>query len=212
MKWEELLHIVADEPVFSSGILLAGDLSPNDVRRQLSRWVRAGRVIRLRRGLYTLAPPYRKVAPHPFLAANALRRGSYVSLQSALAYHGLIPESVPAVTSVTTGRPEILETDLGTFLFRHVRKSWFGGYRKVEVFPGQGAFLAGPEKSLLDLIYLTPGADDPDYLRELRLQGWDGLNLETLQTIARAGGRPKLIRAYSGVGREPAGASGFRLN
>lgn len=201
MKWEELLRVVTDEPVFSSAILLAGDLSPNDLRRQLSRWVRAGRIIRLRRGLYTLAPPYRKVTPHPFPAANALRRGSYVSLQSALAYHGLIPEHAPAVTSITTGRPEVLETDLGTFIFRHVRKSWFGGYRKVEVFPGQEAFLAGPEKSLLDLIYLTPGADDPDYLRELRLQGLDRLNLETLQTIARTGGRPKLLRAAEVIER-----------
>ncbi len=201
MKWEELLHIVADEPVFSSGILLAGDLSPNDVRRQLSRWVRSGRIIRLRRGLYALAPPYRKTAPHPFLAANALRPGSYVSLQSALSHYGMIPEYTPVVTSVTAGRPELRETELGSFSFSHVKKSWFSGYRKIEAGPGQEAFLALPEKSLLDLIYLTPGADDPDYLRELRLQGFDRLDMATLRKIARAGGRPKLIRAAEVIGR-----------
>ncbi len=201
MKWEEILHIVADEPVFSSAVLLTGELSPNDIRRQLSRWVKRGRIIRLRRGLYSLAPPYRKIAPHPFLAANALKPASYVSLQSALSHYGLIPEYTPVVTSVTAGRPENLETVLGTFSFSHVKTSWFSGYRKIEVAPGQEAFLALPEKSLLDLIYLTPGADDPDYLRELRLQGLDRLNMEALRETARASGRPKLIRAAKTIGR-----------
>jgi len=36
-------------------------------------------------------------------------------------------------------------------------KSWFTGYRKLEVSSGQQAFPAIPEKSLLDLIYLIPG-------------------------------------------------------
>ncbi|MEK6630557.1 MAG: hypothetical protein AABY89_07470, partial [Acidobacteriota bacterium] len=55
--------------------------------------------------------------PHPFLVANALHRGSYVSLQSALAFHGVIPEQVPTVTNVGPGRPETVRTVLGTFAF-----------------------------------------------------------------------------------------------
>lgn len=201
MKWSELLEIVGQEPVFSSSILMAGDISAQDVRRQLSRWVKSGRIIRLRRGLYGLAAPYRKLDPHPFLLANAMKPASYVSRQSALTFYGLIPEHTPVVTSVTTGRPERLETELGMFFFSHVKKSWFTGYRKVEVVPGQQAFLAIPEKSLLDLIYLTPGADDPDYLRELRLQRFDRLDKGVLKKIARASGSPKLIRAAESIER-----------
>lgn len=85
MEFKHVLSVVADEAVFETGLLLAGAAVPNDVRKQLSRWVRAGRLYQLRRGLYALAPPFQKVKPHPFLVANRLVRGSYVSCQSALA-------------------------------------------------------------------------------------------------------------------------------
>ncbi|MDP8214381.1 MAG: hypothetical protein RAO92_01450 [Candidatus Euphemobacter frigidus] len=200
MKWEELLKIVADEPVFTSAFLMTGGISVRDLRLQLSRWVRASRIVQLRRGLYILAPPYRKIDPHPFLLANALKSASYVSLQSALAHYGMIPEYTPVVTSVTTGRPERIQTALSLFAFSHVKKSWFTGYRRVEVTPGQPAFLASPEKCLLDLVYLTPRADSMEYLRELRLQNLDRLEMLELFRIARVSGRPKLIRAVERIG------------
>lgn len=200
MKWEELLKIVGDEPVFSASILLAGEVSAPDIRRQLSRWVNTGKVIQLRRGVYTLAGPYRKIDPHPFLLANALKAASYVSLQSALAFYGLIPEYTPVVTSVTTGRPEQRETQMGMFFFSHVKKTWFADYQKVEISPGQSAFLAIPEKSLLDLIYLTSGSDELDYLIELRLQNFERLDLEILNKLARESGSRKLIRAAENIG------------
>jgi hypothetical protein len=58
MKFDELLASVSKQPVFETGLLLAGEVDPTDVHRQISRWVQAGRVIQLRRGLYTLADPY----------------------------------------------------------------------------------------------------------------------------------------------------------
>ncbi|NCO38805.1 MAG: hypothetical protein GW892_08880, partial [Armatimonadetes bacterium] len=115
MKWGSLLTLVGNEAVFPSALLLAGEVSARQVRLQLSRWVKAGRLLQLRRGIYTLAPAWRKVEPHPFLVANKLQRGSYVSLQSALAFHGVIPEHVPVVTSVGPGRPETVQNPLGRF-------------------------------------------------------------------------------------------------
>ncbi len=195
MDFEHLLHIVGDEPLFETGLLLAGAVDPLHVRRQLSRWVRAGRLIQLRRGLYALAPPYRKVKPHPFLIANRMARGSCVSLQSALAHYGLIPEYVPLVTSVTTGRPARWETPLGTFEFRHLKPDLFFGYHRLDLGGGQSAFIATPEKALLDLIYLTPGGDAPDYLRGLRLQNLERLDLTALRRMADRFARPKMRRA-----------------
>jgi len=194
MEFTRLIEIVGDEPVFETGLLLTGDVDPNDVRRQLSRWVKAERLYRLRRGLYALAPPFQKVKPHPFVIANRMVRGSYVSLQSALAHYGLIPEVVPVVTSVTTARPGRWETPLGTYEFRHIKIELFFGYRRVEVSPGQRAFMATPEKALLDLAYLHPGGDSPAYLRELRLQNLDRLDLDELQRLADRAGSPKLQR------------------
>src|SRR5215213_3206383 len=129
MRFEDLLEAVMEEPIFETGLLLAGDVDPDDVRRQLSRWVKAGRLYQLRRGLYALAPPFQKVHPHPFLVANRLVPGSYVSLQSALGYYSLIPESVPVSTSVTVGRPARWDTPLGTYDFRHIRTELLTGYR-----------------------------------------------------------------------------------
>ncbi len=73
MKWETLLTLVADEAIFSSALLLSGNESVRQVRLQLSRWVKAGRLLQLRRGGYALGPTFRKVEPHPFLDANRLQ-------------------------------------------------------------------------------------------------------------------------------------------
>jgi len=74
---------VADEPAFRTGFLAASGESLAALRLQFSRWVKAGRLIQLKKGLYTLAEPYRKADPHPFVLANAMKKASYVSLQSA---------------------------------------------------------------------------------------------------------------------------------
>ncbi|MBU4385651.1 MAG: type IV toxin-antitoxin system AbiEi family antitoxin domain-containing protein, partial [Actinobacteria bacterium] len=70
MKFNELQEIVGREPLFETGLLLAGDVDPAGVRRQLSRFTASGRLLQLRRGLYALAPPYQKAMPHPFMVAN----------------------------------------------------------------------------------------------------------------------------------------------
>lgn len=169
MRFGELLAIVGGEPLFDTGLLLVGGVDQLDIQRQLSRWVADGRVLQLRRGLYALAPPYRNVQPHPFLIANRLVPGSYVSLQSALEHHGLIPESVPVVTSVAAGRPATRTTPLGSFLYRHTQPSRLSGFRRVQVQPGQIADVATAAQALADLVTLVPGADSRSYLEELRL-------------------------------------------
>ena len=174
-------------------------MNARDVRRQLSRWKKAGWLYQLRRGLYALAPPFQKVKPHPFLVANRLVHGSYVSCQSALAHYGLIPEHVPITVSVTTARPAHRETPLGTYEFRHVKTELLYGYRFIQVSPGQRAFVALPEKALLDLVYLQPGGDAPAYLQELRLQNLDRLDLDALQRQAGRSHSPKLRRAAGRV-------------
>lgn len=185
--------------MFETGLLLAGDLDPASVRRQLSRLTSSGRLIQLRRGLYALAPPYRKVKPHPFLVANRITRPSYVSLQSALSYHGLIPEYVPVITSVTTSRPGRFNTPLGDFLYRHIKTGFFFGYLTEDVGGGQRAVVATPEKALFDLLYLQPGSDQPAYLQELRLQNLDSLRIGELVRLARDSGSPKLRRAVKRI-------------
>lgn len=199
MDFHDLVRIVGDEPVFESALLFAGDVDRQYLQRQLARWTAAGRIIQLRRGLYALGPPYLKVKPHPFVIANRLLRGSYVSCESALAHHGLIPEATWVTTSVTTVRPAAWGTPLGRFEFRRIKTAFFRGYDRTEVVPGQHAFLARPEKALLDLIYLRPSGDSPGFLRELRLQHLDLLAMEKLQEYSA--NQPKLKRAVGRLAR-----------
>lgn len=194
MKFEHLLGILGEEPVFETGLLLAGDVDPAAVRVQLARWVKSGRLYSLRRGLYGLAAPYQKVKPHPFRVANQMQPASYVSGQTALAFYGLIPETVQAIMSVTTRRPERLETVLGVFEFRHIQPDLLRGYRMLDL-GGQSALVATPEKALLDLVYLQPGGDREEYLRELRLQNLDKIDGDALRALVDGLGIPKLRRA-----------------
>lgn len=198
MKFGEMLEIVGDEPVFDTGMLLAGPVDPNKVRQQLSRWTSTGRVHRLRRGLYVLGDPWRKVRPHPFLVANRLSPGSYVSGLSALAYVHAIPEFVAEVTSCGGGRPRTYQTALGRFAFRHIKPGLRFGYRQVEVETKHLVFIAEPEKALLDHVYLAPGGTDVAYLKELRLD-IEALQLERLEFFAEKSGSVKLSRAVKSI-------------
>jgi hypothetical protein len=203
MKWDELLNAVGAEPIFETGLLLVGDVDRADVSRQLSRWAASGRLVQLRRGLYTFGGSYTRGlrTPHPYEIANRLVPGSYVSLSSVLARTGLIPEYVPVTTSITTGRPLRDVTPLGTFLYRHVKPAMFWGFETVELEPGVRAFAAAPEKALIDLLYLEPDAADSAYLKELRIQNTDRLRLDLLESMAARCGVNRVVRAVGHIGR-----------
>lgn len=198
MKFADLVAIVAEEPVFETGLLLAGPSDAAATQRQLSRWTRTGKVVKLRRGLYALAPPWQRRIPHPFVVANRLVPGSYVTGLAALAYAHAIPEYVPETTSATSGRPQVRRLPLGRFSYRHVRPGLHFGYRQLALGDGSEAFVATPEKALLDVVHWHPGGDGEAYLRELRLD-YDMLNLDRLAEYARRGGAPKLRRAAGRV-------------
>lgn len=199
MKFGELVGLVGTLPLFRGSLLLAGDRDPADVRRQLVRWKRSGRVTQLRRDVYVLGPTWRRVEPHPFVIANELQRPSYVSLQSALAYHGMIPEGVPVTTSVTSARPGRFDTPLGRYDYRHLRPEVFFGYVRVPVFQHQHARVADPAKALLDLVYLTAAGDAAEYLESLRLENLDDLDPGVLRSHAERWKKKKIDRAVENI-------------
>ena len=199
MNFIELVELVQDEPVFTSSLLKVAGIKTSQIELQLVRWAKSGRLLKLRRGLYVLGKPYRKIEPHPFLIANRLQRSSYVSFQSALAYYDLIPEHVPVVTSATTGRSESLKTPLGVFIFRHLKTGMFSGFRQVKVVDRQQVVIASSEKALVDLLNATPGSDLDGYIEELRLQNTDGLSEDELKKHAGVSGSCKVERAVKKI-------------
>ncbi len=160
----------------------------------MHRAVHHGEVLRLRSGLYCLAPAFRKTHLHPFTVAAALHGPSHVSLESALAFHGLLPEAVFQVASVTARRSRTYTTPLGTFVFRRVPcNDPKAGVRAVRLSPDAWAFVALPLRAIADLVYVRRDVswrrDGVGFLtKSLRMEDTDlrTMNLEALPEIRRA--------------------------
>lgn len=193
MKWEEFLKYVGDLAVIDAELLSAGKSEPSSFKVQLCRWQKSGKLIQVRRGIYVLAEPYRKADVFEPYLASLLKKPSYVTSEKALEYHGLIPEAVPVYTSVTTKRPERIVCSLGTFDFRHVKKSLFWGYNSVTLNKQTG-FIASPEKALLDFFYLRGLKTYPAYIEELRLENTEKINLEKFVRYARKFRKPGVLK------------------
>lgn len=115
---------------------------------------------RVKKGLYIAGPAISKVKPDPFLIANHILGPSYISLESALSYHGLIPEQVYTITSVTTKDSREYTTPLGTFTYTLLPLPYYSyGIRSMEIAPQQRIMIASPEKAILDKIITTAGVE-----------------------------------------------------
>jgi hypothetical protein len=118
-----------------------------------------GVVIRVKKGLYVFGDKYRRYPYSKELLANLVYGPSYVSLDYALAYHGLIPERVEALTSVTPSRSRRFSTPVGLFIYRQVpARAYEVGMVRVEGEHGQAFLIASPEKALADKIVSVRGA------------------------------------------------------
>jgi len=114
----------------------------------------------IKRGLYIAGPRITSSKPDPFLLANHLLGPSYVSLESALSYHGLIPEKVFEITSVTIKAKRRFSTPLGVYSYTRLSLPYYSyGIRSVEVDRHHRFLIASPEKALFDKIITTAGIE-----------------------------------------------------
>lgn len=121
----------------------------------IHRAVECGEVLQLKRGLYVLSEPFRKTPPHPFSVAPMLYAPSTISLESALAFHGLIPEAVYQTTSTTPKRSHRFSTALGDFAYYSVPTSnALVGVESIKLDENFWSFVATPFKAIADLVYL----------------------------------------------------------
>ena len=129
----------------------------------------------------------------PYIAAELIHP-SYISLEKALEMHNLIPEAVFTFTCVTTKRPARYETPAGVFDYRYIRRDLFWGYEPYTQ-QNQTAFVAVPEKALLDYFYFLNGAVTREVIEGLRLQNLEILNEELLHSFAARFHKPKIWSA-----------------
>jgi len=141
---------------------------PDFDRNNFSNWIKRGLLIRLRQGYYSF-PEYLHKPDYSMYFANRIYRPSYVSLHSALAFYGLIPEAVVQVTSVSTLKTASFSNPFGEYSYKSIANDLLFGYDLKPLADGRALQLALPEKALLDLLYLYPFYNTEDDIEGLRL-------------------------------------------
>ena len=141
---------------------------PDFDRNQFVRWTKKGLLLRLRQGYYSF-PEYKSKPDFTLYIANRIYRPSYISLHSALAFYGIIPEAIVQITSVTSLKTESFQNEFGAYVYKSVRDELMFGYDIKPNADGRSIQLAQPEKALLDLLYLYPFYNAEQDMEDLRL-------------------------------------------
>ena len=141
---------------------------PGFDRNNFVRWVKNGLLIRLRQGYYTF-PEYKSKPDFVMYLANRIYRPSYVSLHTAMAFYGMIPEAVVQFTSVTSLKTASFNNDFGEYVYKSIHQKLMFGYDLKPFADRWTLQLASPEKALIDLLYLYPFYNTGQALEDLRL-------------------------------------------
>ena len=170
-------------------------------RDRIGRLLSKGEIVRVRKGLYVFGDLHRRRPVSRELLANLIYGPSHISLDYALARHGLIPERIDEVTSVTTGRSRSIDTPFGTFSYRHLPPARYAPGVDLERIEDESFLIATPEKALVDKVWMDKrfaGTRLSDYgpylLEDLRIgrERLAELDGERLETVARAYGSQKI--------------------
>jgi predicted transcriptional regulator of viral defense system len=151
MKYQDFKKSI-NKPYFSRMDVLLYDLSVFDY--QLSLWKKKGYIESVKRGLFVFSDEKEGLLPEEI--SFVLYEPSYLSLEFALGYYGIIPEMVFAKTAVTTKTTRKFSNGFGLFIYRHIQPKLFFGYVATETAFGK-YLLAEPEKALLDYLYFNLG-------------------------------------------------------
>lgn len=150
-------------------------ISVNEIRkmdsgfnlRRLVEWQGKGYIKKIIRGYYIFADL--KLDENVlFEITNRIYSPSYISLEMALSYYHMIPESVYGLTSATSRKTMVFETELGDFIYHTVRPRLLFGYKLVD-YSGKKFKIAEPEKALLDYFYLNTSIQSKDDFAGIRI-------------------------------------------
>jgi len=180
------------------------------VSMMLSRMVRNGELLRLKRGLYCVAPEILKdgVRLSAGVIANRIYGPSYVSFETALANYGLIPERVFLQMSAVTKRSRAFKTPIAEFQYYQVSEELFPLGVRVERTPDGNFQMANPTKALCDTLMrkrnlrITSPKTLKDFLEVDMRFDFDEFgepDRETLRGFVASGIKPGLFKALERV-------------
>ena len=180
MSFDEFKSKFGKLPLISTEHLKLSSEDTQAMRNQLVRWIKNGKILRLKRNLYSLNQNDRKIEPSRAFIASELYRSSYLSLEYALSFYGIIPEKSADVTSVTSKKTSVFSNVYGKFIYQHIKLECFTGFKELKDEAGLPYYMAFPEKALADFLYLNQAVFTKDYKKILtksyRIQKPDNFN------------------------------------
>lgn len=140
---------------------------PNFEKNNLTRWVKQNFIVKLRNSWYSF-PEYLKIPNIHHFISNKIYSPSYISLHSALAFYGIIPEAIVQTTAVSSLKKMNFENKFGSFSYQQILPELMFGTEQKIFLNKHSLIFATPEKAILDLLYLYSQYNDEQEIRELR--------------------------------------------
>jgi hypothetical protein len=151
-----LLHQAIPVEEFDYPLLCSALSGYSGVRQKIHALLKAGVIVRVKKGLYVFGPAYNFVPVCKEVLANLIYGPSCISLEYALAFHGLIPERVETITCVTPKRNKNFDTPLGKFTYHFIgMKEYPHGIQQVWIDQNHPVLMASPEKALCDYLNMN---------------------------------------------------------
>jgi len=202
-----LIRRKAADEVFDYQILMDALSRYSKPRDAVTRLLLEGSIVRIKKGLYCFGETYRRKPLCREYIANLIYGPSYISLEYAMSYHGLIPERVFTVTSVTCNRSKMFNTPLGPFSYRTLSGGRFAEGQRLITEAGSSFLMASPEKALIDTVWTDRRFSgrrvsefEPYLFEDLRIERSDlrRLDRDRVQNICDAYGSAKIrnLTAY----------------
>jgi hypothetical protein len=174
---------------------LLGGATPARRHALVKRALARGELVRIRRGLYLLAAPYRKRPVDLYTLACRVYQPAYVSCESALAHHGFIPERVSVVTCSAFRRAATFETPVGRFTYYHTPFSDLTSVQRVASDADRVFLIASPLRAVADLVHAQRGFPaSADFLRQ-------SLRIDVAKLIEGRHGELSLLAGLLAPGR-----------
>lgn len=155
-------------PVFTASEVKSIFFDQKNATSQIAFWLKKGYLERIKDGLYMLSRVKSEI--DPMILARKMYEPSYLSLEFALNYYGIIPDIPGTYTSVTSRTTKYFKNSFGNFTYQKVKPDFFTGY-EARIEKNVSFNIATPEKALVDYLYLNKNTikDDFDFWKEMRI-------------------------------------------
>lgn len=173
MNFIDFYNKLKDSPFIDIRDVLT--IYPNFDRRRLFEWQKRKLIQKIIPNFY-LFTNKKYNEEELYFIANKIYSPSYISLETALSYYELIPETVYSITSIATKKTKKYLTNIANFSYRTVKPKLFFGYKIIKRNSFSYQF-AEPEKTLLDFLYLRKDIKKEKEFKALRINKENFRNL-----------------------------------